>query len=45
VNYGACQISDMNSFGQMLAKDARAGYTGDYIPQADAEEDDIYGQY
>jgi predicted ATP-dependent serine protease len=45
VNYGACQISDMNSFGQMLAKDARSGYTGDYIPQADTEEDDIYGQY
>ena len=45
VNYGACQISDMNSFGQMLARDARAGYTGNYTPQADTEEDDIYGQY
>jgi len=45
VNYGACQISDMNSFGQMLARDARAGYTGDYTPPADTEEDDIYGQY
>jgi predicted ATP-dependent serine protease len=45
VNYSACQISDMNSFGQMLVKDAQAGYTGNYIPQAEAEEDDIYGQY
>jgi hypothetical protein len=31
VNYGACQISDRNAFGAMLARDARAGYTGDYI--------------
>ena len=45
VNYGACQISDKNSFGQMLARDARAGYTGDYTPVVDTEEDDIYGQY
>jgi hypothetical protein len=29
----------------MLARDARAGYTGDYTPVADTEEDDIYGQY
>ena len=33
VNYGACQISDKNAFGAMLARDARYGYTGDYIPQ------------
>jgi hypothetical protein len=31
VNYGACQISDRNAFGAMLGRDARAGYTGDYI--------------
>ena len=45
VNYSACQISDMNSFGQMLVKDAQAGYTGNYIPPVESEEDDIYGQY
>jgi len=33
VSYGACQISDKNAFGAMLAKDARFGYTGPYIPQ------------
>jgi hypothetical protein len=40
VNYGACQISDKNSYGQMLARDARAGVvTANYIP----EEQDEYG--
>jgi hypothetical protein len=40
VNYGACQISDKNSYGQMLARDARAGIvTANYIP----EEQDEYG--
>ncbi len=33
VNYGACQISDGNSYGAMLARDARAGYTGDYVAE------------
>ena len=33
VNYGSCQISDGDSYGAMLARDSRAGYTGDYIPQ------------
>jgi hypothetical protein len=33
VNYGACQISDKNAFGAMLARDARYGYNGPYIPQ------------
>jgi len=32
-NYGACQISDGDSYGAMLARDSRAGYAGDYIPQ------------
>ena len=32
-NYGACQISNNDSYGAMLARDARAGYSGDYIPQ------------
>jgi hypothetical protein len=40
VNYGACQISDQNVYGQMLARDARAGITNaNYIP----EEQDEYG--
>ena len=33
VNYGACQISDGDAYGAMLARDARAGYKDDYIPQ------------
>jgi len=33
VSYANCQISDKNSYGAMLARDARAGYTGDYIPE------------
>jgi len=33
VNYGACQISDKDAYGAMLARDARYGYTGDYIVQ------------
>jgi len=33
VNYGACQISDNNSYGAMLARDARAGYTSNYVPE------------
>jgi hypothetical protein len=36
VNYGACQISDGNSYGAMLARDARFGYSGDYIPEGAA---------
>ena len=40
VNYGACQISDKNTYGQMLARDARAGIiSANYIP----EEQDEYG--
>ena len=40
VNYGACQIADKNTYGQMLARDARAGLTNtNYIP----EEQDEYG--
>ncbi len=35
VNYSACQISDGNSYGYMLAKDARAGYNGNYIPESE----------
>jgi KaiC/GvpD/RAD55 family RecA-like ATPase len=30
VNFGACQISDRNSFGAMLQRDAKYGYTGNY---------------
>ena len=33
VNYGSCQISDGDAYGAMLARDARAGYNSDYIPQ------------
>jgi KaiC/GvpD/RAD55 family RecA-like ATPase len=33
VNYGACQISDKNSYGSMLQHDAKYGYTGNYIPE------------
>jgi len=33
VNYGACQIADGDAYGAMLSRDARAGYTDDYIPQ------------
>ncbi len=33
VSYGACQISDKNAYGAMLANDARHGYTGNYIPE------------
>lgn len=32
VNYGSCQISDGNAYGAMLQRDARAGYTGNYVP-------------
>lgn len=35
VNYGACQISDRNAFGAMLQRDARYGYTGDYVVEHD----------
>jgi hypothetical protein len=45
VNYGACQISDRDIFGQMLARDARAGQvTNSYIPPAD-EEEEWYGKH
>ena len=40
VNYGACQISDKDAFGAMLARDARAGYVGNYIPP----QEDEYGR-
>jgi len=33
VNYGSCQISDKNAYGAMLARDARHGYTGNYVPE------------
>jgi topoisomerase IA-like protein len=33
VNYGACQIADGNSYGAMLARDARAGYSSNYVPE------------
>jgi KaiC/GvpD/RAD55 family RecA-like ATPase len=40
VNYGACQISDKDTYGQMLARDARAGIiNANYIPK----EEDEYG--
>ena len=32
VNYGACQIADGNAYGAMLQRDAKAGYTGNYVP-------------
>ena len=32
-NYSNCQISDNNAYGAMFARDARAGYTGDIIPE------------
>ena len=32
VNYGSCQIADKDSYGAMLQRDARYGYTGDYTP-------------
>lgn len=32
VNYGSCQIADGNAYGAMLQRDARAGYTGNYVP-------------
>lgn len=45
VNYGSCQISDRDIFGQMLARDARAGQvTNSYIPPAD-EEEEWYGKH
>jgi hypothetical protein len=45
VNYGACQIADRDIFGQMLARDARAGQvTNSYIPPAD-EEEEWYGKH
>jgi KaiC/GvpD/RAD55 family RecA-like ATPase len=44
VNYGACQISDRNTYGQMLARDARAGIiSANYIPEDEVE--DYYGQH
>jgi hypothetical protein len=33
VNYGSCQIADGNAYGAMLQRDARAGYTSNYIPE------------
>jgi hypothetical protein len=33
VNYGACQISDGNAYGAMLARDARHGYNGNYVSE------------
>lgn len=33
VDYGSCRISDKNDYGAMLQRDARYGYTGDYIPE------------
>ena len=33
VNYGSCQIADGDAYGSMLSRDARAGYSGDYVPQ------------
>ena len=32
VNYGSCQIADKDEYGAMLQRDARYGYTGDYVP-------------
>jgi len=32
VGYGCCQISDGNAYGAMLQRDARAGYTSNYVP-------------
>ena len=31
-NYSTCQITDGDSYGAMIARDARAGYDGDYVP-------------
>lgn len=31
VNYAACQIADGDAYGAMYQRDARAGYTGNYI--------------
>lgn len=33
VDYGSCQISDKNAYGAMFARDARYGYTGNYVPE------------
>ena len=41
VNYGACQISDKDAFGAMLQRDARFGYTGNYVPQHDEYGNEI----
>jgi hypothetical protein len=41
VNYGACQISDRNAFGAMLARDARYGYTGSYVVEQDEYGNEI----
>ena len=32
VNYGSCQIADKDAYGAMLQRDAKYGYTGDYVP-------------
>jgi len=31
-NYSTCQISDGDSYGAMIVRDARSGYDGDYVP-------------
>jgi len=41
VNYGSCQISDKNAFGEMLGRDARFGYTGNYVPEHDEYGNEI----
>ena len=46
VNYGACQISDRDIYGQMLARDARAGQiSNSYIPPVEDDLESYYGQH